>query len=59
MNSLWAWVAAAIVCLCIVALVVVVRSDRQAYWLARTAPITHLQVTPEPTPSLPRSFLRR
>ncbi len=59
MNNFWAWVAAAIVCLCIVALVVIVRSDRQAYWSARTAPITHLQVTPEPAHRLPQSLLRR
>ena len=38
MSKGWAWVSGILVSLCIVALMLVVRSDRQAYW-ASTAMI--------------------
>ena len=48
MSKAWSWVGGIVVGLCIVGLLVSMRSDRQAYWFARGAVVHRAQVTPHP-----------
>jgi hypothetical protein len=48
MNKVWPWVGGILVALCIGALLLSGRSDRQDYWTARGTTLRHAQVTPTP-----------
>ena len=47
MSKGWAWVSGIIVSLCIIALLVFVRSERQAYWASRAIVVRHAQQAQE------------
>ena len=59
MDNLWAWVVGVLMGVCIVALLVYGRGDRQDYWAAKTAPVHHTQATPPATPRLHLPVYRR
>jgi hypothetical protein len=48
MSKVWPWVGGIVVGLCIIGLLVYGRSDRRAYWAARTVTVFHADVTPRP-----------
>jgi hypothetical protein len=52
MSKAWAWIAGILVSLCIIALMLTVRSERQAYWahraiVVRTAQQAQAQQQPD------------
>ena len=47
MSKGWAWVSGIIVSLCIIALMLSVRSERQAYWASRAIVVRHAQQAQE------------
>jgi hypothetical protein len=50
MSKGWAWVSGIGIALCIIALMLFGRSERQAYWKARAAMLHHLQVSQQQQP---------